>query len=95
MVQLAKVCRGDLRRWKMVESEVMMDGAMAKFDQNENLKHYLLSTGDKRLVEGSPYDGTWGVKLDFNDPLIENSSNWKGENKLGLCLMNVRNALRC
>jgi len=95
MVQLAKVCKGDLRRWKNVESEVMMDGAMAKFDQNENLKRYLLSTGDKRLVEGSPYDGTWGVKLDFNDPLIENSSNWKGENKLGLCLMNVRNALRC
>lgn len=95
MLQMSKVCgRRVLDRWKSIEAEVMTEGLTAKFSQNDQLKQYLLSTGTKRLVEGSPYDGTWGVKLDFNNPRIENRANWKGENQLGICLMDVRNQLR-
>ena len=95
MVQQAKVCKSYNQRWKNIEADVMSTGLNAKFDQNDHLKKYLLSTGTKTLVEGSPYDHVWGVKLAFNDPRIDHHGNWRGENKLGNCLMQVREQLSC
>ena len=42
----------------------MIEVLRAKFSQNEDLKQILLETGDRILVEGSPYDKIWGVKID-------------------------------
>lgn len=38
-----------------------------KFLQNDNLRRFLLSAEDKILVETSPYDGVWGVKMSASD----------------------------
>ena len=95
MVQIAKVCgRQPLARWQRIAEDTMKRGLQAKFEDNPHLKQYLLSTGSKRLVEGSPYDGIWGVRVDFNDPKIEDKAYWNGENKLGECLMEVRRQLK-
>jgi len=57
------------------------------------MKHILLETQNKIIVEASPYDKIWGVALSENDKTINNPNNWKGENLLGFSLMEVRDML--
>jgi ribA/ribD-fused uncharacterized protein len=73
---------------------IMIDGLTQKFVQDEWLKDQLLSTGDKIIVEASPYDTRWGIGLSENDPLALDQSTWKGENFLGITLMSVRQIIR-
>ena len=72
----------------------MLRGNLAKFSQNPELFSFLDSTGDSVLVEGSPYDDIWGVKLGIDDPRIKNPNEWQGENLLGFVLMETRDILR-
>lgn len=51
---------------------------------------FLLDTGDRVIVEGSPYDPIWGVKLAWDSNEILDERNWKGSNLLGKALMEVR-----
>ena len=67
---------------------------MAKFSQNPELFGFLNDSGDSALVEGSPYDGIWGVRLRVDDPRINNPNEWRGENLLGFALMETRDILR-
>ena len=62
---------------------------------NEELKKALLYFRNKayNFVEGSPYDKIWGVGIYYNDPLIADKKNWKGENLLGKCLDEVGDRL--
>lgn len=80
--------------WNKQKLEIVIKGNLLKFSQNPELKRQLLSTGNKILVEGSPYDLVWGVGLKWDDPLILNESNWRGENLLGKALMIVRDKLK-
>lgn len=74
--------------------EAVYTGNMHKFSQNPRLKAFLLSTGDSTLAEASPYDKIWGVGLEEKDALKTSPHFWKGENKLGFILMEVRKKLR-
>lgn len=80
--------------WNKVKYSIVLKGNYHKFLQNDNLRIFLLSTDDKVLVEASPYDGVWGVKMSANDKAIEYPINWKGKNLLGFALMEVRSELR-
>lgn len=80
--------------WKGNRMSVVIEGNLAKFSQNEELRDFLLSTGDKILVEASPKDSIWGIGLDEASPDAINPNNWKGENLLGFALMEVRDILR-
>jgi len=44
---------------------------------------FLLSTGDKILVEASPKDNVWGIGLDEESPDAANPKRWPGTNLLG------------
>ncbi|MBO7462860.1 MAG: DUF1768 domain-containing protein, partial [Bacteroidales bacterium] len=55
---------------------------------------FLLSTGNKILVEASPYDKIWGIGIDENHPDAYTPSRWLGENHLGFALMSARDAIR-
>ena len=46
--------------------------------RTRDYSRYLLQTGDKILIEDSPYDNFWGV-----------GSDGKGRNQLGRCLMDI------
>lgn len=91
-----KVIGFEDRIWDKVKYQLMYDGVYAKFSQNEDLKAFLLSPEfeDKDFVEGSPFDGVWGVKLDYRNPDIDNPQNWEGENLLGKVLNKVREKLK-
>lgn len=81
------------RAWKMVCMDHMEDALMAKFEQNPLLLAKLRATGDKILVEASPWDSYWGIAMGPDDPLRFDEDNWRGENKLGIVLMDVRRKL--
>ena len=64
--------------WEEIKSDVMFNGVYAKFTQNEELKKLLLSTGDRIIHEHTRKDKVWGWY------------DWKGEDRLGRILMEVR-----
>ena len=80
--------------WDNNKYQIVLKGNVAKFSQNEALKDFLIKTGNKILVEASPYDGIWGIKLRIGDPKIQNPNNWRGENLLGFALMETRDILQ-
>lgn len=80
-------------KWEDIREDVVRAGNLLKFGQNQDAANYLKSTGNKILVEGSPYDNVWGCGIRFTDALIQNPRNWTGQNKLGKILMEVRDLL--
>ena len=89
-----KVRNFDQRVWDHVKYSIVLNGNWRKFSQNRELREFLLSTGDSILVEASPYDNIWGIKLFANTPEAQDSFQWRGENLLGFALMEVRDELR-
>lgn len=80
-------------QWLKNRFEIVVNANLAKFSHNSELKHFLISTGDRVLVEASPVDKIWGIGLVKGDPLAENPNNWQGLNLLGYALMEVRSQL--
>jgi ribA/ribD-fused uncharacterized protein len=70
------------RDWEDVKMEIMEKALLAKFTQHPKLREKLLGTKSARLIEDSPYDSFWGI-----------GRTRKGQNKLGLLLMKVRQSL--
>jgi hypothetical protein len=66
--------------WDEVKIEVMRDVLVSKFQHNSELRQKLIDTGDAYLEEGNWWGDTfWGV------------CKGKGQNKLGLLLIQLRN----
>lgn len=90
-----KVKDFDEKEWSGVREAAMWNAVYAKFSQNQNLREII--TDDqfkgKSFVEGSPFDGIWGVKLDWRDERIADPDNWQGLNLLGKTLDTVRREL--
>ncbi len=89
-----KVKNFDPKIWDTHKYEIVTQGNLLKFSQNQKFKEFLLSTGDKTLVEASPYDRIWGIGMLETDNRAENPLLWNGENLLGFALMEVRDELR-
>lgn len=79
--------------WTEIRFQIVVEGNLAKFSQNDDLRHFLLSTGDKIIVEASPKDTIWGIGFDEFAPEATNPALWNGENLLGFALMEVRDRL--
>jgi len=84
----------DEKEWNEVADNIVFNANLAKFSQNEDLKRLLLATGDKIIVECSPYDIIWGNGQNITDTLQTDEKDWKGTNRLGKALMKVRAHLR-
>lgn len=84
----------DADTWNAHAREIVYEGNLAKFNQDSDLREYLMDTGDLYLVEGAWYDRVWGVGLAWDDDRILDVNNWQGTNWLGETLMRVRAALR-
>lgn len=82
------------KRWESARLAIVVRGNLAKFRQNPSLRAFLLSTGDRVLVEASPVDRIWGIGLAADDPQATDPSRWRGLNLLGFGLMKVREIVR-
>ena len=60
----------------------------AKFQQSEPCRSFLKGTKKTRLVEANPNDRYWRAGLGLRD--IWNHNKWKGQNKRGGMLMEIR-----
>lgn len=89
-----KVTDFDEEIWNAVKYTIVVKGNYHKFSQNPDLKQFLIATENKILVEASPYDAVWGIKMGIEDSNITNPSKWQGENLLGFALMEVRDRLK-
>jgi ribA/ribD-fused uncharacterized protein len=88
-----KVRGFDESRWRSARYDIVVAGNLAKFGHHEQLRAFLLATGDTVLVEASPYDLVWGVGLGPDHPDVRRPSAWRGRNLLGFALMEVRERL--
>lgn len=70
------------KNWGDVKEDIMLNGLIAKFEQNSILKKKLLETRGYCLRETSPYDKYWGTGRDM-----------KGQNRLGVLLEKVRDEI--
>lgn len=80
--------------WDQFKYSIVLNGNWCKFFQNQDLREFLLSTGDSVLVEASPYDSVWGIHLSADSPDAKDPMKWQGQNLLGFALMEVRDELR-
>jgi ribA/ribD-fused uncharacterized protein len=72
--------------WEEVKVGLMEEIVRAKFQQNGDLAHLLLETGDAILEEGNRWgDRVWGVSP---------AGSGNGRNELGKILMKVRDDLK-
>lgn len=79
--------------WDRRKFDFVVEGNFHKFSQNQRLREFLLGTGDKILVEASPYDKIWGIGMRESDPFVTHPVCWRGDNLLGFALMTVREML--
>ncbi|MEH0982571.1 NADAR family protein [Micromonospora sp. CPCC 205556] len=92
---LGRQVRGfDEAVWEARRYDIVVAGSVAKFGQHDDLRAYLLGTGERVLVEASPVDRVWGVGLAADDPRAEDPARWRGLNLLGFALMQARDELR-
>lgn len=91
-----KVKNFDDSKWGKYAYQAMKKAVYDKFSQNKFLKEELLSDkyAGKHFVEGSPFDGRWGIKLIYTSDTIDDESTWNGLNWLGKVLDEVREMLK-
>lgn len=71
------------RDWESIKDSVMRKAVLAKFTQHPDLKDFLLSTSDAKIVEHTENDSYWG-----------DGGNGSGKNMLGRILVEVREQFR-
>ena len=77
---LGRKVRGfDQKVWDKFKYAIVLNGNWCKFSQNRDLREFLLSTGDSVLVEASPYDNIWGIRLSANSLEAQDPMKWRGK----------------
>ncbi|MFI6374518.1 NADAR family protein [Streptomyces sp. NPDC050546] len=80
--------------WERERFRIVVDGSVHKFAAHPRLREFLLSTGERVLVEASPVDRVWGIGLAADDEAASDPERWRGPNLLGFALMGARERLR-
>jgi ribA/ribD-fused uncharacterized protein len=80
--------------WNEHAYQIVVEGNMHKFSQNEPMKNFLLTTGNKIIVEASPQDNIWGIGLGQDRKEAMHPDTWRGTNWLGFALMEARDKLK-
>lgn len=80
----------DVEIWSRHARNIVLEGSWHKFGQNADLYADLMGTEGKLIVEASPEDGIWGIKLGPADPRRLDPAEWRGTNWLGQVLTYLR-----
>lgn len=90
-----RLVRGfDERIWQRERFGIVVEGSVHKFAAHDDLREFLLNTGERVLVEASPVDRVWGIGLAADDEAASDPERWRGPNLLGFALMAARERLR-
>lgn len=79
--------------WASVRYEIVKEGLLAKFSQNDDLREQLLDTNGK-FAECAKNDCIWGIGLGIQDPRRIDRMQWNGQNLLGFALEEVYRELQ-
>ncbi|MQY39299.1 Riboflavin biosynthesis protein [Streptomyces sp. RB17] len=79
--------------WERERFRIVVEGSVHKFASDDELRVFLLGTGDRVLVEASPVDRIWGIGLAADDEAASDPQRWRGPNLLGFALMEARERL--
>lgn len=71
----------DQELWDMLKFEIVVQGNVLKFKQNDDLRISLMKYD--KFVECSPVDKIWGIGLPIDSPDKDDESKWSGQNLLG------------
>jgi ribA/ribD-fused uncharacterized protein len=85
--------QGDTKKWKSQARKITYKAIKAKFQQNDDLLQYLLSSGKKHLAEASR-NQVWGTGSTLRNPHVLDKNSWTGKNWLGDLLMKARDELK-
>ena len=88
------VANFDDQTWVEHRFEIVTDASRHKFGQHDDLRAWLVGTGDRVLVEASPTDRVWGIGLAATDERATDPTRWRGLNLLGFALMRARDEWR-
>ena len=88
-----QVASFDQAVWDKTSRQVMSRVCEAKFRSNPKLCEALLATSGTVLVECSPWDYRWGIRLGILDPRSNDHHDWLGANRLGFILSKIRDTL--
>lgn len=80
--------------WVSKRRRYVFLGCLQKAREHQEVRDYLLSTGNAVLVEASARDTIWGVGIAKHDPRIYDMEQWQGLNLLGEIWMEVRRVLQ-
>lgn len=83
----------DEAKWRTVCDKVMLTGLLEKF-KAPKYKNALLKTGNRKLVECNGKDFYWGAGCYMNQPESNDPARWRGQNKLGQLLEEVRRSFK-
>ena len=84
----------DHELWQSHCENIVLQGNLAKFSQNNEMRLALLKIGDRRLAEATSHDNLWGIGLSACDPRASSPDSWYGKNLLGQALKNALEILR-
>ena len=79
--------------WLRKREQIMYQGLLAKFTQNDKLAEKLSNTGNNLLAESAPNDTFWGTGVHMMDKNAFSQTMWNGKNTLGNLLMRVRDTI--
>ena len=84
----------DREEWDKKKEIVMEKGVRAKFTQHQDLRKKLLETDTKPLGYADARDAYWGIGTSKETDKAKSPSKWRGQNKLGKILQDIRSKLK-
>ncbi|KAF5872097.1 putative peptide-methionine -s-oxide reductase protein [Botrytis fragariae] len=99
-----KVKNFDEKEWNKVKFNIVIQGNVFKFSRGgKELREQFERTGDRELVEASPYDKIWGIGIkggvkecqrQVRDGTLDGKRKEWGKNLLGLAMVEARRLIR-
>ena len=89
-----KVKNYNTETWEAKRDGIMEQGLRAKFVQHPELRKELDDTGDKTIGEADARDTYWGLGTGMESVKSKTPSKWRGLNKMGKLLMDLRRGFR-
>jgi ribA/ribD-fused uncharacterized protein len=85
---LKKLAKSD--SWEAKKDQVMRDAVRAKFIQHPDLRMKLLGTDKRPIGFADARDVYWGIGTSMDTDKAKSASKWRGLNKLGKILEELR-----